>query len=474
MTANLDALRGKRLLVLNWRDIRHSQAGGAESYMHEIARRWTAAGVRVTWFTAREPGAPAREIIDGIETHRAGGPLCVYAHTAVRLLATGARFDAVLDCQNGIPFFAPLFLPRRSPVVQVIHHVHHDQFTTRFSPAVAAFGRFLEGTVAQKAYARQTLSAVSPSTRQEIRSRLKIRTPIFVVPNGAKPPAVTGGRRGADPRLVVVSRLVPHKRIDLLLNQLASVVTEIPRLRVDIVGDGPELLRLQRQAVVLGLSGTVVFHGYQPDHVRDELLARAWLTASVSAAEGWGCAVIEAAGLGVPCLGLRVPGIRDSVLEGKTGWLVESERDFGAALVTAVQQLSDKSESDRIAGHCREWAACFTWERSAELLAGVVRTEIATVRRRQQRRRARSDIAAVVSFPSTENPVRQESLRCTDQITHHNGQTSLLLVGCDEMGAQGVLARLGIRDARIRLATRHDLLAGPAVRTLAAPAKVQT
>ena len=48
-------LDGARIVVLNWRDIEHPQAGGAEQYMHQIARRWVAAGAQVTWLTARGP-----------------------------------------------------------------------------------------------------------------------------------------------------------------------------------------------------------------------------------------------------------------------------------------------------------------------------------------------------------------------------------------------------------------------------------
>ena len=53
---------GMRVLVLNWRDVRHPQAGGAEQYMHQIARRWVAAGAHVTWFTARPGGQQAVEV----------------------------------------------------------------------------------------------------------------------------------------------------------------------------------------------------------------------------------------------------------------------------------------------------------------------------------------------------------------------------------------------------------------------------
>jgi hypothetical protein len=168
--ANMPAqLAGKRILVLNWRDVRHSQAGGAEQYMHEISRRWIANGAEVTWFTGREEHQAAEGVVDGIRIIRSGGPLALYGQAALKLLHTRSWFDGVIDCQNGIPFFAPLFLPREMPIVQLIHHVHQDQFRTRFSAPMAALGRFLEGAGAKAVYGNRAIAAVSPSTRFELR-----------------------------------------------------------------------------------------------------------------------------------------------------------------------------------------------------------------------------------------------------------------------------------------------------------------
>ena len=141
----LAQLEGARIVVLNWRDVQHPQAGGAEQYMHQIARRWVEVGAQVTWLTSRGPGQTYRGVIDGIEIVRAGGALGIYPRTAFALLRRYGRIDYVVDCQNGIPFFSPLFVERDVPVVQVVHHVHQDQFATRFGPLLSAVGRFLEG-----------------------------------------------------------------------------------------------------------------------------------------------------------------------------------------------------------------------------------------------------------------------------------------------------------------------------------------
>ena len=458
-------LRGRHVLVLNWRDVHHPQAGGAEQYMHEIAGRWIAEGVRVTWLTARAAGASRREIIDGVLVIRLGGELTVYFHVALWLALHGRQFAAIIDCQNGIPFFAPLWTRWRVPVVQVIHHVHQDQFATRFSPPMVGVGRFLEGRAARAVYGRRAIAAVSPSTREELRTRLGFRGPVFVVPNGTSPAPQWSGLRAADPTIAVVTRLVPHKRVDLLLRQLKTVARQIPSLHVDVVGDGPALPGLLGLVAEMGLSDVVTFHGWQPNHVRDELLQRAWLTTSTSIGEGWGCSVVEAAAWGVPCVALNVPGIRDAVVDGQTGWLIEDPGGYGHALADALSQLADEEAAKRMAERCQAWARCFTWERSAALLAGVVTCEMEADRARcggvTERRVARPDITTVVHCAGTSVPISEGQLRATDQALTADARTSLLLSGCDDFDAAAVVHRLGIAAAEIKLADRYDLLVGP-------------
>ncbi|SDF52793.1 Glycosyltransferase involved in cell wall bisynthesis [Blastococcus aurantiacus] len=465
MIGNSEQLRGFRILVLNWRDVRHPLAGGAEQYMHEIGSRWVRSGAHVTWLTAAVPGEPEHERLDGMHILRAGGELTVYPRTALRGSVARGHFDAVVDCQNGTPFFAPLFAGRRTPVVQLVHHVHQDQFGTHFPAPVAALGRWLEGPAARRVYGDRPVVAVSPSTRHELRDRLGWRGPIFVVPNGTVELPPAGIRRAAEPTIALVSRLVPHKRIDLLLGHLRTVAESIPGLRVDIVGDGPDRARLESLADELGMQATVTFHGRASDEVRDELLSRAWLTTSTSQAEGWGCSVLEAAAWGVPCLALRVPGVRDSVLDGETGWLVDEPRQLGAALTDALRCLADPVRADQIAETCRTWAGCFSWDRSADLLAGVVRAEIArmaavTDGRPVQSRTARSDIAVLAVVPRRAPELRAR-LRATDEVIHSEDRTAVVLNGCDETTGVAVMTRLGERPISVQLMDNRLILAGP-------------
>lgn len=454
-------LAGKHVLVLNWRDVRHSLAGGAEQYMHQISRRWVENGVKVTWLTGRDAGQSPEELIDGIRILRAGGPLSIYARTALRLLRSNVRFDAVVDCQNGIPFFSPLFLPKDVPIVQVVHHVHQEQFRSRFSPPMAAVGRFLENTGAKRVYGQRAIVAVSPSTRLELR-KLGFGGPVHVVPNGTIDIPRKAGTRSSAPSIAVVSRLVPHKRLDLLLGQFAVAARSVPRLRLDIVGDGPERARLQQLAMDLGLGHAVTFHGYQPNDVRDLILGRAWLTASTSASEGWGCSVIEAAAWGVPCLALRVPGIRDSVVDGRTGWLVDSPRELAGALADAITELAKPGIAADIAAQCREWARCFTWERSTRLLTGVLLEEGRVRKDGGDPLAGHSDLSTLVRFELPDGAPLRSILRPTDEVALiDDGHVAVLMKGRDEFEAFAALQNIGVASAELRQADGNALLAGP-------------
>jgi hypothetical protein len=117
-------LAGRRIAIVNWRDPWHPEAGGAEVYAFEMAQGLTRRGARVCYLTARAPGQARSERRDGIDIVRIGGRLSVYPAVLAWLLLRRWTFDAVLDCQNGIPFFTPWVLPRRVPVLCVMHHVH--------------------------------------------------------------------------------------------------------------------------------------------------------------------------------------------------------------------------------------------------------------------------------------------------------------------------------------------------------------
>jgi glycosyltransferase involved in cell wall biosynthesis len=460
-------LGGARVLFLNWRDPAHPLAGGAEVYCWEIARRFAGAGAEVILLTSRPTGAQARTLVDGVRIDRRGGTYSLYAHAAAFLAGNRRHFDAVVDCQNGIPFFSPAFVGRATSVVCVIHHVHQEQFGVHFGWPLRLLGRELEGRWSRLVYGRRPLAVVSPSTHAAVRTTLGLRGPIFIVPNGAPSPArLDSRRRSPSPLIGCVGRLAAHKRMDLLVRAALDLRRRVPGLSIDIAGDGPDRQRLERLANDLGVGDVVRFLGHVSPEVKERLLGSAWLSVNPSMGEGWGLGVLEANAHGVPAVAYRVPGLCDSVRDGITGWLVNPSDDLGACVARALATLSEPEEADAWAVRCRAWAARFDWDESARRLAGIIVAERARRgRRRPDRRRAVGDAACLVDVAA---PARRLSalaggLRRTDLWTVQGSSARMILHGVNEGDVGVVLDRLGLvgTAATTAPATGDDLLVGP-------------
>jgi glycosyltransferase involved in cell wall biosynthesis len=373
-------LGGVRIVVTNWRDPWHPQAGGAERYAWEMALGLTARGAAVRFVTARAPGQSRRERRDGIEIVRLGGQFTVYPLVAGWLLAHRRSVDVVLDCQNGIPFFTPLVLPRRVPVLCVMHHVHTAQFGVHFPAWMASVGRLLEGPAARLAYRRQACVAVSPSTVTAMRERLRWTGDIYLIPNGSpvpvRPPASpppASPPPGPDPaavqapRLAWVGRLVAHKRPELILPLAQRGFT------VEVIGRGPDAKALSAAIGSAGdLAGSVVLRGFLSEEDKQAVVGESLLHLNTSQGEGWGLCVLEAAALGVPTVAYDVEGLRDAVRDGQTGWLVKDGEDLADVVERAAAELADPGRRAQVAAACRAWAAQLSWERSTARMASLV------------------------------------------------------------------------------------------------------
>jgi glycosyltransferase involved in cell wall biosynthesis len=433
-----------RIAILNWRDFRHPEAGGAELYCHEVARELAADGHRVVLVTSRPERTWEHENRDGYAIVRRGGRFSVYPAVLWWLLVHRNRVDAVIDSQNGIPFFAPLAVRRRTAVVLLMHHVHQDQFGLYFGRLGAAVGRRLESTVARRVYGHRPVAAVSPSTRTAVRRRLRFRGPIRLAPCGLPPELPADRARSATPRIVTVGRLVPHKQLRLLIDAMPVVSAAVPDVELHLVGDGPERPFLEALAAVRGVSERVVFHGRVPDTVRDDLLRSAWLTVNPTRGEGWGLSVMEANRHGVPTVALRVDGIRDSVVDGVTGWLVDTPDELGPAIAGALTTLADPVENHRWEAATRGWSARFTWRRTAEHLTAMLRQELARREQAVDRRSVSTDLATVIEVPAAAVGEWSPRLRDGDLVRATPTGFQLLLHGIDHEEVPALLDRLGV------------------------------
>ncbi|MBW0014577.1 glycosyltransferase family 4 protein [Mycobacterium sp.] len=371
----------RSVLLLCWRDTGHPQGGGSEAYLQRIGAQLAASGVAVTLRTARYPGAPRREVMDGVRIKRVGGRYSVYvwALLAMGLSELGARLgvgplrrarpDVVVDTQNGLPFLARLVHGRR--VVVLVHHCHREQWPVA-GPVLGRIGWYVESRLSPWLNRRNQYVTVSLPSARDLVSLGVGNERIAVVRNGLDeaPPRSMSGPRSSAPRVVVLSRLVPHKRIEDALQAVAALRPRIPGLHLDIVGGGWWRQRLVDQVRRLGMSEAVTFHGHVDDVTKHHVLQSSWVHVLPSRKEGWGLAVIEAAQHRVPTVGYRSSGgLSDSIVDGVTGILVDSR----AELVDRLEQLlSDPLLREQLGAKAHTRSGEFSWTQSADAMRGVL------------------------------------------------------------------------------------------------------
>ncbi len=242
---------------------------------------------------------------------------------------------------------------RPRPVV--VHTFHGHVLEGYFGAAKSRLYRELERALARVS---DCLIGVSQATVDDlVRLGVAPREKFRVLPLGldiAPLAEIDGGLRDASRSelqigrdefvLVFVGRVVPIKRLDLLLRALAQARESEPRLRLVVVGDGEERPRLERQAAELGIAGVVDFLGYRRE--LRPLFAAADLAVLSSDNEGTPVSLIEAAAAGLPAVATDVGGVHE-VVSGETGILVPKGdvEALGGALVSMAGDPARRRES---------------------------------------------------------------------------------------------------------------------------------
>jgi glycosyltransferase involved in cell wall biosynthesis len=368
---------GLSILVVSYRDVRHPEMGGAEVIIHEIYRRLVAKGHRVTFLTGAWPGGPDRETIDGMPVIRAGSTYnfnWVVPRMWRRLRAQG--FDVIVEDLNKIPFFMP-WIQRDVPVLANVPHLFG---TTVFREASLPIGLYvyLHERFIPACYRRSRFQVLSNTTRDDLIGRGISPERIHVIRCGIdhetySPPVREGT---PEPVILYLGRLKKYKGIELAIDALPSVLESVPNACYWIVGEGDFRGPLERKIAAMGLQDRVRLLGYKDGEEKLQILRQTRVLVYTSPKEGWGLSVIEANAMGIPAVASDAPGLRESVRDGETGYLVP-HGDIPALARRLSELLSDATTWGRMGQAGIRWAAEFNWDRMAgeteDLLQRVVR-----------------------------------------------------------------------------------------------------
>ena len=139
-----------------------------------------------------------------------------------------------------------------------------------------------------------------------------------------------------------------------------------------MIGRGIEQPRLEAVARELGIADRTRFTGFVSDAERDALLESSRVCVCPSTKEGWGLTVIDANSCGVPVVASDVPGLRDSVRDAQTGFLVP-DTDVDAFAERIGRLLDDDDLAARMGNDARAWSRRFDWDQAADDLADSLR-----------------------------------------------------------------------------------------------------
>lgn len=356
--------------------------GGKEVRYHELARR-LADRAEVHVYTMQWWKGPRERTEDAVTFHaisrlhglytknrRSVSQAIFFAIACLRLLK--ATFD-VLEADH-IPYFQVIVLRvvatiKRRPLVVTWHEVWGKSYWQHYLGRLGLAAWIIESLAMRLP---DHIIAASPQTADRLRAVGAYRGPITEAPNGIDLDIIRSVYPAEEAtNLVVVGRLMAHKRVDMLLEAVALLHMEGVPVTCRVIGDGPERLSLHSHARKLGIDHAIDFRhdvGEQKDVYA--LMKAAKVFVFPSAREGFGIAVLEALACGLPVVTTSAPDNLAQHLVARSSRSIvcnPSTPDVAAAVKRMLaQQRSYSGEDD---GINESWLAEYSWDTAASRVA---------------------------------------------------------------------------------------------------------
>ena len=347
-----------RILILNFRDLDHPGAGGAEFFTEEIGRRLVQYGNEVTLFTSEFEGCEPQLNRSGMNIIRQGGKYSVYRRGREFVKQHLSEFDILVDEINTVPFQLSK-AAKGSPVMVLIHQLAREVWFHETWFPLSLIGYLALEPFWLKKYRSNPTITVSESTKEDLQE-MGFKN-VYVVRNGVNATPLNELPSKSDhPVLVFLGRVVSSKHPDHAIKTFLKVRRQFPTAELWVLGDGYLRRKLERRHI-----DGVTFYGYVSAEEKFDLLKQAHVILCPSVREGWGTSVIEANAMGTPAIGYAVPGLKDSIVDGVTGVLVEPGNIDAMAQATS-RILTDSEVAKKLATSALNWSRRFNWDDSAK------------------------------------------------------------------------------------------------------------
>lgn len=384
-----------RILILNWRDIKHPLAGGAEKMLYEMAKKWITQGNSVTWFCSnfkvqhgdltqnvkfQSPNVKSmskskiqmknEEVLDGIRVVRRGNSYTVHLHAFFYYWKNlRGKFDVVIDNFHFIPFFTPLYVKEKK--IALICEVAQEVWDYMAPvPFLGKIGRFFEKTLMFRPYKNIPFLTISSSTKSDLAKYGISKENINVIPMGLSlPQKLPAVEKEKTPTLIFVGRLAKTKGVEDAIRAIAAINNQQLTIRLWIIGRGePNYFKQLKELIRnLELNSNVEFLGFVSEKEKFEKMARAHIILVPSVREGWGLIVPEAGAVGTPAVVYNSPGLCDVVKDELTGLICQENTPDDLAK-NALKLLQNKDLYEKIRENATKVSRAMTWDKTAKFV----------------------------------------------------------------------------------------------------------
>ena len=322
------------ILWLSWKDRENPLAGGAEVVAHELASRLVKDGHAVTFVTAGFKGAAPETAINGYRIVRVGGRVSVYVKAWRWYKAHGrGQYDLVIDECNTIPFFAKFYT--RTRTVMFFHMLCRDIWFHELPQPLSTTGYLIEPLYLRLLSALLAIT-ISESTRQDLMRHGFKEANISVISEGIElePFAdLSTIKKFAEPTMLSLGAMRAMKQT---LDQVVAfeIAKEtIPNLKLKMAGDkgGSYANKVLEYINSSPHKADIQVLGRVTKAEKIALMQQSHVITVTSIKEGWGLIVTESNSQGTPAVVYNVDGLRDSVRDGVSGLVVQTNTPQGLA-----------------------------------------------------------------------------------------------------------------------------------------------
>jgi glycosyltransferase involved in cell wall biosynthesis len=337
--------------------------GGAERWYRNLAERLAVEGHEVTYLTRRQWEDADPPKISGVRVlavspraalyaggrRRVAPPLVFGLGVFRHLVRQGRHYDLVHTAS--FPYFSVLAAGGARPLGRFRLVVDWHEVWTReywreyLGPLGGAVGWLVQRlclAIPQRAFCFSRLH------EQRLRE-LRVNGAVTRLEGEYAGPLEVAAPVPAEPVVVFAGRHIPEKRVLSLVPAIARAAEEIPELRCEIYGDGPEREQLLEAIEAAGLGGRISAPGFVEAERIEAAMRRALCLVLPSRREGYGVVIVEAAALGTPSVVVAGPdnAAAELVEEGVNGFVAPSAsaEDLAATIVRVHRAGSPLRES---------------------------------------------------------------------------------------------------------------------------------